>query len=170
MTYRYHRSNQILSKSFVATKNIQTIRAALPSYRFFSETNGEASSVHFRRTSTPHPLATKDNSLKAKPSTHSPSGSDISKDARREVKGEEKVSLQYHHSSHLVYHYISVSMIIWLQPLGHVLGDHTGLQQNHIWTEDELKEKLTTPYHHQPQTMSDHAVRIVVRDRHLVNI
>lgn len=35
------------------------------------------------------------------------------------------------------------------------LGDHSGLQQNHIWTENELKEKLETLYHHKPQTFMD---------------
>jgi hypothetical protein len=28
------------------------------------------------------------------------------------------------------------------------LGDHIGRQQNHIWSEDELKEKLSKLYHH----------------------
>lgn len=37
-----------------------------------------------------------------------------------------------------------------------ILGDHTGLQQNHIWTESELEEKLSVLYHHKPQTYADH--------------
>jgi hypothetical protein len=35
-------------------------------------------------------------------------------------------------------------------------GDHTGRQQNHIWTKEELDEALTTLYRHKPQTISDH--------------
>jgi hypothetical protein len=37
-----------------------------------------------------------------------------------------------------------------------ILGDHTGLQQNHIWTESELQEKLSVLYHHKPHTYADH--------------
>ena len=35
------------------------------------------------------------------------------------------------------------------------LGDHTGRQQNHIWTPTELKEKMSTLYHHEPKTLAD---------------
>jgi hypothetical protein len=35
-------------------------------------------------------------------------------------------------------------------------GDHTGRQQNHIWTKEELDTAMTTLYRHQPKTFSDH--------------
>lgn len=35
-------------------------------------------------------------------------------------------------------------------------GDHTGRQQNHIWTKEELKTAMTTLYRHQPKSFSDH--------------
>lgn len=54
------------------------------------------------------------------------------------------------------------SHVSLLQPYGQVIGDHTGLLQNHIWKEGELKEKLTTLYHHKPQTYTDHAMQKTV--------
>ena len=66
-----------------------------------------------------------------------------------------------HHTSSSNYLLASTFSLL-IQPFGQVLGDHTGLQQNHIWTEDELKEKLTTLYHHRPQTTADHAAHSVV--------
>ena len=38
----------------------------------------------------------------------------------------------------------------------YVQGDHTGRQQNHIWTKEELHEKMSTLYRHKPKTLSDH--------------
>ena len=35
-------------------------------------------------------------------------------------------------------------------------GDHLGLQQNHIWTEDEINERMSKLYHHQPKSIADH--------------
>lgn len=35
-------------------------------------------------------------------------------------------------------------------------GDHLGLQQNHIWTEAEINEKMSVLYHHKPKTLADH--------------
>jgi hypothetical protein len=35
------------------------------------------------------------------------------------------------------------------------LGDHIGRQQNHIWTLEELDEKMNTLYRHKPQSFSD---------------
>lgn len=35
------------------------------------------------------------------------------------------------------------------------LGDHTGLQQNHIWTPEELEQKMSTLYHYKPKTFTD---------------
>ena len=43
-------------------------------------------------------------------------------------------------------------------PIGVPLGDHSGLQQNHIWTEAELQDKMANLYHHQPKTVTDHVV------------
>lgn len=36
------------------------------------------------------------------------------------------------------------------------LGDHLGLQQNHIWTESEITERMSVLYHHKPTTFADH--------------
>jgi len=38
------------------------------------------------------------------------------------------------------------------------IGDHSGRQQNHIWSAKELEEKMTTLYHHKPKTFSDHVM------------
>jgi len=43
-----------------------------------------------------------------------------------------------------------------------VLGDHTGLQQNHIWTPEELKEKMKDLHRHKPQTIADHVMNKLV--------
>lgn len=34
-------------------------------------------------------------------------------------------------------------------------GDHTGRQQNHIWTKQELETAMTTLYRHEPKTIPD---------------
>ena len=41
-------------------------------------------------------------------------------------------------------------------------GDHTGRQQNHIWNQEELNEKMSTLYHHQPKTVSDHVMNTLM--------
>jgi len=41
-------------------------------------------------------------------------------------------------------------------------GDHTGRQQNHIWTKDELHEKMTTLYRHKPKTIGDKIVNMTM--------
>lgn len=38
------------------------------------------------------------------------------------------------------------------------IGDHIGRQQNHIWTRDELDEKMSKLYRHQPKTIADHVM------------
>ncbi len=38
------------------------------------------------------------------------------------------------------------------------LGDHTGRQQNHIWSEKEVEERMATLYRHTPVTISDRIV------------
>lgn len=43
-----------------------------------------------------------------------------------------------------------------------IIGDHTGRQQNHIWTEAELKEKMDTLYRHKPKTVSDYLMNYVM--------
>jgi len=48
-------------------------------------------------------------------------------------------------------------------PVSDRLGDHTGRQQNHIWTEEELNEKMSVLYHHKPKTFMDHVVRTIMR-------
>ena len=42
------------------------------------------------------------------------------------------------------------------------LGDHTGLQQNHIWSQEELNEKMSTLYRHNPVTITDRVVNTLV--------
>eukprot|EP00607_Mallomonas_marina_P010739 CAMPEP_0182421786 /NCGR_PEP_ID=MMETSP1167-20130531/7277_1 /TAXON_ID=2988 /ORGANISM="Mallomonas Sp, Strain CCMP3275" /LENGTH=270 /DNA_ID=CAMNT_0024599263 /DNA_START=265 /DNA_END=1077 /DNA_ORIENTATION=- len=37
-------------------------------------------------------------------------------------------------------------------------SDHLGRQQNHIWTKEEIDDKLNNLYRHQPQTFSDHVM------------
>jgi hypothetical protein len=44
----------------------------------------------------------------------------------------------------------------------YVAGDHTGRQQNHIWSKEELKEKMSTLYRHKPQSISDYITNSVV--------
>lgn len=41
-------------------------------------------------------------------------------------------------------------------------ADHTGRQQNHIWSNEELDEAMTTLYRHQPKTFSDHLMNKLV--------
>mmetsp|Transcript_1078 Transcript_1078/g.1749 ORF Transcript_1078/g.1749 Transcript_1078/m.1749 type:complete len:403 (-) Transcript_1078:173-1381(-) len=36
------------------------------------------------------------------------------------------------------------------------MSDHLGRQQNHIWSAQELQEKMSTLYRHEPKTVSDH--------------
>jgi hypothetical protein len=38
------------------------------------------------------------------------------------------------------------------------LADHAGRQQNHIWSREELHEKMATLYRHIPQKFSDHVM------------
>lgn len=41
-------------------------------------------------------------------------------------------------------------------------ADHTGRQQNHIWSKEELEEAMSTLYRHQPKTFSDHVMNNLV--------
>ncbi len=36
------------------------------------------------------------------------------------------------------------------------IGDHTGRLQNHIWSKEEIAEKMGTLYRHKPKTTMDH--------------
>ena len=58
------RSIHVLAKHLLATKNSAAVRPAISSIRHLSDI-GESNSIHFRHTSTPHPLATPMNTLKA---------------------------------------------------------------------------------------------------------
>jgi hypothetical protein len=44
-------------------------------------------------------------------------------------------------------------------------GDHSGRQQNHIWSKDEIDEQLKNLYRHRPATFGDKVVQSVVRNR-----
>jgi hypothetical protein len=48
-----------------------------------------------------------------------------------------------------------------------MVGDHSGRQQNHIWSKDEIDEQLKTLYRHQPVTFGDKIVQNVVSTLHL---
>ncbi len=48
-----------------------------------------------------------------------------------------------------------------------VQGDHTGRQQNHIWTKEELSEALKSLHKHKPETISDHIMSSLVRPSYL---
>lgn len=43
-----------------------------------------------------------------------------------------------------------------------VAGDHTGRQQNHIWSKEEIDEALNTLYRHKPETISDYLMNYTV--------
>ena len=45
------------------------------------------------------------------------------------------------------------------------LGNHTGRQQNHIWTDEELTEKMSKLYHHVPKNLGDHAVHKLMYEK-----
>ena len=47
-----------------------------------------------------------------------------------------------------------------------VAGDHTGRQQNHIWTKEEIDEALNTLYRHKPKTVSDYLMNYAVCPYH----
>lgn len=42
-------------------------------------------------------------------------------------------------------------------------GDHTGRQQNHIWSKEEIEGKMSTLYKHKPATVMDHMMHKLVR-------
>lgn len=42
------------------------------------------------------------------------------------------------------------------------IGDHTGRQQNHIWSKEEINEVRETMYRHKPETMVDKATQFVM--------
>ena len=52
-------------------------------------------------------------------------------------------------------------------PLPHIskgkVGDHFGLQQNHVWDEAEIKVKMEHLYHHTPVTVSDKVMHGIMR-------
>ena len=62
------RGIQVLVKHILATKNVPATRPPISCIRSFAAGSDEyeSNSVHFRMTSTPHPLATEANNLKAK--------------------------------------------------------------------------------------------------------
>lgn len=41
-------------------------------------------------------------------------------------------------------------------------GDHSGRQQNHIWSAEEIDDELKSLYRHKPVTMSDKFMNLVV--------
>jgi hypothetical protein len=145
----------------IASKNSSFLRqSCLASRQLSKQPDYESNSIHFRATNTPHPLATEGNSLKAVPPTPTISGLDKDGNPIAEVKRCSRRTRLKNSLPNLtdIMHLSHLS-----QPYGNVLGDHTGLLQNHIWKEEELKEKLTTLYHHKPQTMVDHVTQKVVR-------
>lgn len=63
-------------RKLLATNRCLPPRPAFISVRFLSDYQNETSSVHFRATSTPHPLASKENTMKASQPTPTISGLD----------------------------------------------------------------------------------------------
>ena len=41
-------------------------------------------------------------------------------------------------------------------------GDHSGRQQNHIWSEEEINDQLKSLYRHKPETLSDKFMNTIV--------
>jgi len=41
-------------------------------------------------------------------------------------------------------------------------GDHSGRQQNHIWSAEEINDQLKTLYRHKPETLSDKFMNTIV--------
>ena len=41
-------------------------------------------------------------------------------------------------------------------------GDHSGRQQNHIWSSEEIDERLASIYRHQPVTLADKMMNSLV--------
>ena len=48
-------------------------------------------------------------------------------------------------------------------------GDHSGRQQNHIWSKDEIDEQLQNLYRHRPATFGDKVVQSVVSEMSFVS-
>ena len=42
------------------------------------------------------------------------------------------------------------------------IGDHLGRQQNHIWSKEEINDRLQNLYRHQPQSITDHIMNKLV--------
>eukprot|EP01041_Mallomonas_annulata_P011014 gene11014-23010_t len=38
-------------------------------------------------------------------------------------------------------------------------GDHTGRQQNHIWSREEIEERFNNLYRYEPQNLTDHTMK-----------
>ena len=84
-------SNLRLIQAFgtkIFTTRGQLLRSTTSAVRAFSADHSETSSVHFRATNTPHPLATKGNTLKATKPTPTISGFD--KDGNIEIEVSDR--------------------------------------------------------------------------------
>jgi hypothetical protein len=44
-----------------------------------------------------------------------------------------------------------------------LMASHRGRQQNHIWEEEEIQERLTTLFHHKPVTTSDKLMNLTMK-------
>lgn len=150
---------QALGTKLFTTRS-QLLRSTTSAVRAFSADHGETSSIHFRATNTPHPLATKGNTLKVTRPTPTISGFDKDGNIETEVTDAYITGPRHHTVSHFL---IIFNTSTFTQPYGQILGDHTGLLQNHIWREEELQEKLSTLYHHKPKTFVDHLMQKTVR-------
>ena len=75
---------KVLSTKLLTSRG-QLLRPTTLAVRAFSADHGETSSIHFRATNTPHPLATKGNTLKATKPTPTISGFDKDGNAETEV-------------------------------------------------------------------------------------
>jgi hypothetical protein len=84
MTATIVRNINATARKLLARKSNFLYRPPLVSARSFADYPTETSSVHFRATSTPHPLATKGNPLKAV--LHIPTISGLDKDGNPKVE------------------------------------------------------------------------------------
>lgn len=79
----------------------------------------------------------------------------VSTDGQKKNAGEEE-AMEVHFRASTVKHPLNIQKVQPASP--EELGDHMGRQQNHIWTQKELHEKMTTLYRHNPETWTDYAM------------
>lgn len=92
MTFAITRNINATARRLLARQGNFLYRPPLVSARSFADYPTETNSVHFRATSTPHPLATKGNPLKAVMPTPTISGLDKDGNPTVEVRAKTTTS------------------------------------------------------------------------------